>query len=99
MQPRPIIIYGQRDRLPDPKPRIVSGKLFFAIKMLSLAAFGIGFYYGPAYVTCRNMKERGLFYYETTMASCMKHQKENGSPLDLLTSTYDTLARTLVRAL
>lgn len=91
--PQTIIIYGERDRLPDQKVRLLPGPLALAAKVVGVLALGAAYYYGPSYVACRQMKERGMFYYGTTIETCMRERMaERVDPLG-------ALARKLIPAL
>lgn len=91
--PAGLFIYGQRDRLPDPQPRLLPDRIGFWVRGAGLIALIVGVYYGPPYVTCRQMKERGMFYYGTTISTCMKERMEERN------ATLDALARKLTSAI
>ena len=73
-RPQTIIIWGERARLPDAKPSHIPDRLVFVAKIAALAVLLAGLYWGPAYVTCRQLKDRGLFYYGTTMSGCIQER-------------------------
>ena len=87
------IFWGDRDRLPDLKPRRISGRLAFALKALAMVAFVGAIHWGPSYYSCRQMKDRGMFYYGTTISSCM------GEKIDARNAYFETLGRKLIPAL
>ena len=87
------IIWGDRDRLPDVKRRNMPGALAFALKALATIAFIGAINWGPSYYSCRQMKDRGMFYYGTTISSCMSEK------MDARNAYFETLGRKLIPAL
>ena len=87
------IIWGDRERLPDVKPRNMPGALAFALKALATIAFIGAISWGPSYYSCRQMKERGMFYYGTTISSCMSEK------IEARNAYFETLGRKLIPAL
>lgn len=69
-----IVIWGDRDRLPETKQRLVPRPLAVLAKFAALGAVMAGIYWGPPYLTCRELKERGMFYYGTSVSSCMQER-------------------------
>ena len=74
-----IVIWGDRDRLPETKQKVVPKHFVFLAKIAAFCAIVAGIYWGPPYLTCRELKDRGLFYYGTTVSSCMKERIEQRS--------------------
>lgn len=71
-----VLVYGQRDRLPEQLSPTVPHRWRFWAKIVGAIALAAGLHYLPPYVTCRNMKERGMFYFGTTIKICMVQQME-----------------------
>lgn len=84
--PQTIIIWGERPTLPEQKPPLASGRFVFFAKTAAFLAVMAGIYWGPPYMTCRHMKERGLFYYGTTISSCVQERIDSRSnPFEAIT--------------
>ena len=46
--------------------------LVFVLELLALACLLAAIVYGPAYYSCSQMKQRGMFYYGTTVGTCVR---------------------------
>ncbi len=82
-----------------PPPRREAGSYFLpeglirGAKIVALGAVAVALYYGPPYYTCRQLKERGMFYSGTTVSSCVQEW------LDARTDPFEALTTRLRTAL
>lgn len=62
---------GRKGAEPDarseglPKGLVIAGEIAIVAGMIAVGVFG------PAYYTCHRMKDEGLFFYGTTVRSCV----------------------------
>lgn len=59
---------------PKTKPEGLPKGLVFGLEGMAVVAVIAAVVLGPAYYTCQRMKDEGLFYYGTTIRSCMRER-------------------------